>query len=68
MKKILAATLLATAALTTTPASAGCVDDFLARDFGQQIVERHPDGSITIHPVQLAPLVYPVAVLVNCVV
>lgn len=47
MTKTLAATMLAALALTATPASAGCVDELVDKD---PIVERHPDGSVTVHP------------------
>ena len=75
MRKILAATLLAAAAFTPAPASAGCVEDYILTGDDQEaptIVERNPDGSITIYPppttVSLLPIVGHVVGFVNCVV
>ena len=77
MRKILAATLVATAAFTVAPApaSAGCVEDYILTGDDQEfptIVERNPDGSITIYPppttVSLLPIVAHVVDFVNCVV
>lgn len=54
MRKLLAATLLATVAFTGTPASAGCVEDYVLVEGddteGEPIIVRNPDGSITIYP------------------
>ena len=63
MTKLLAAALLAAISFTAMPASAGCTDYLLpGPDHDMEpLVERHPDGSVTIHP-------SPVTGFVNCVV
>ena len=77
MKKILAVTMLAAAAFTTTPASAGCVEDHLiVQEPGPEpvFITRDPEtGAITIHPPNtvfqdVAILVLRTSAFVNCVV